>query len=55
MGIHCFSPIRDSAEFVNASAAGLPLQLYRPGHPARDDFQEIAEKLNQLVIVSREK
>jgi chromosome partitioning protein len=53
MGIHCFSPIRDSAEFVNASAAGLPVQIYRPGHPSRADFKEITEKLNQLVIASR--
>ena len=55
MGIHCFSPIRDSAEFVNASAAGLPLQLYRPAHPARSDFKKLAEKLNQLVMASRER
>ncbi len=49
MNIHCFPPIRNSAEFVNASAAGLPLHLYRPGHPAVKDFQQIAEHLTQLI------
>ncbi len=49
MNIHCFPPIRNSAEFVNASAAGLPLHLYRAGHPAVRDFHQIAEHLSQLI------
>ena len=49
MNIHCFPFIRNSAEFVNASAAGLPLHLYRPGHPAVNDFHQIAENLSQLI------
>ena len=49
MNIHCFPPIRSSAEFVNASAAGLPLQIYRPGHQAVKDFKSISESLIDLI------
>ncbi|MHC5917672.1 MAG: ParA family protein, partial [Nostoc sp.] len=40
MKIRAFPAIRDSAEFVNASGQGLPLHIYRPSHPAKDDFKE---------------
>ncbi|BAY66883.1 cobyrinic acid a,c-diamide synthase (plasmid) [Calothrix brevissima NIES-22] len=49
MKIRAFSPIRDSAEFVNASGQGLPLHIYRPSHPAKDDFQEITSYLTNLI------
>ncbi len=49
MGIRVFPPIRDSAEFVNASGQGLPIHLYRPSHPAKDDFKEIATNLVSLI------
>lgn len=49
MKIRAFSPIRDSAEFVNASGQGLPLHIYRPSHPAKDDFKEITSYLINLI------
>lgn len=49
MNIRAFEAIRDSAEFVNASATGLPLHLHRPAHPARRDFSAIAQQLIQLI------
>lgn len=49
MKLRCYSPIRASAEFINASAAGLPLQLYRPNHPANQDFDEVVQDLAQLI------
>ncbi len=55
MSIRTFSPIRDSAEFVNASGQGLPLHIYRPGHPAKDDFQEITSYLINLIGKSTSK
>ena len=45
IGIHCFSYIKDSAEISNASAAGMPLRAYRPGHKANQRFKEIAQAL----------
>jgi chromosome partitioning protein len=49
IGIHCFEPIRNSNEFINASGSGLPLQLYRPGNPACQDFEPIVAKLVELL------
>lgn len=49
MSIRVFPPIRDSAEFVNATAQGLPLNLYRPLHPALGDFKEIVKQLAGLL------
>lgn len=51
LGIHCFQPIRDSAEFINASGQGLPLHLYRSQHPAQEDFKDLSEHL--LTICDR--
>jgi chromosome partitioning protein len=47
--IHCFPPIRYSAEFINASGAMVPLQLYRPGHPAVKDFEPIVKQIATLI------
>jgi chromosome partitioning protein len=41
LNLQCFEPIRYSKEFKNSSAVGLPLHLYRPGHPACQDFESI--------------
>jgi chromosome partitioning protein len=49
MNIRAFPAIRDSAEFVNASGQGLPIHLYRPSHPAKDDFKKIASHLAALT------
>jgi chromosome partitioning protein len=49
LDIKVYPPIRYSKEFVNCSAYGLPLQQYRPGHPAVDDFQAIAHDLLSLL------
>jgi len=49
MNIRVFPPLRDSAEFVNASGQGLPLHLYRPLHPALGDFKEIVKQLATLM------
>lgn len=45
LGITCFEPIRFSSEFKNASAVGLPLHIYRPNHPACQDFNPIIKTL----------
>lgn len=49
INLKCYAPIRASAEFINASGAGLPLQLYRPSHPAYQDFNEVVQDLGQLI------
>lgn len=49
MKIRAFPAIRDSAEFVNASGQGLPLHIYRPSHPAKDDFKETISHLVTLI------
>jgi chromosome partitioning protein len=49
MNIRSFSAIRDSAEFVNASGQGLPLHLYRPSHPGKDDFKDVTSELITLI------
>ncbi|MFM7438824.1 MAG: ParA family protein [Snowella sp.] len=54
MDLRCYPPIRHSAEFVNASALGLPLQIYRPLHPAIEDFQAIALEIQALVTPGSE-
>jgi chromosome partitioning protein len=40
--VKLYPQIRDSSEFKNASANGLPLQKYRPAHPACKDFKAIS-------------
>ncbi|MCC5666895.1 ParA family protein [Nostoc sp. CHAB 5784] len=49
MKIRAFPAIRDSAEFVNASGQGLPLHIYRPSHPAKDDFKETTSHIVNLI------
>lgn len=53
LGIKLYPSIRDSSEFKNASANGLPLQKYRPGHPACRDFDEITDDLIQILKKGR--
>ncbi len=43
--IPCFEPIRFSTEFPNASAVGLPINLYRSKHPAGKDFNFVVNEL----------
>ncbi|MFB2879330.1 ParA family protein [Floridanema aerugineum] len=47
--VKLYPQIRDSSEFKNASANGLPLQKYRPAHPAGKDFKTIADDIVTLV------
>lgn len=49
LGIKLYPHIRDSSEFKNASANGLPLQKYRPGHAANNDFEALAKDISALV------
>jgi chromosome partitioning protein len=49
MNIKLFPPIRDSAEFVNSSGVGLPIHIYRPAHPAKNDFSPIVNQLVNLI------
>ncbi|BAY06223.1 chromosome partitioning ATPase ParA family protein [Anabaena cylindrica PCC 7122] len=44
-----YPKVRNSNEFKNASAHGLPLQKYRPKHPACRDFQQITDDLAALI------
>ncbi len=50
--IQVYPPIRYSKELVNALAYGLPLQKYRPGHPACKDFAAVA---NDLITILKNK
>jgi chromosome partitioning protein len=45
----CYPSIRFSYEFTNASAAGLPLNLYRKRHPACKDFEKISADVFEIV------
>ncbi len=47
--VKLYPTVRESKEFKNSSAAGLPLQKYRPGHPATVDFKSIGEDISELI------
>jgi chromosome partitioning protein len=49
MGIHCFTPVRQSNFYLNASLERLPLQAYRPGCDAAKDFDPIIEQIIQRL------
>jgi chromosome partitioning protein len=49
MGIHCFPFIRESNYYLKASGSGLPLNLYRPGCDAAEDFKPIVSSLIKLM------
>lgn len=49
--VKLYPQIRDSAEFKNCSANGLPLSKYRPTHPACKDFTAI---VNDIVANAQE-
>lgn len=53
LGIQYFSPIRESADILNASGRGLPLGIYRPGKEARGDFLPIVDALVQELKLIR--
>ena len=55
LGIKLYPEIRVSNEFKNASAHGLPLQKYRPRHPACKDFKTIVDDLVKLIKTNKEK
>jgi chromosome partitioning protein len=44
-GVHCYPSTRYTPQFKNASAYGLPLQVYRPGNPACNDCDPIIKDL----------
>ena len=44
--VNCFPGVRFSTEFENAANRGMaPLYLYRPKHPACEDFEPIVDEL----------
>ncbi|MGB3204761.1 MAG: ParA family protein [Crinalium sp.] len=47
--VKLYPHIRDSSEFKNSSANGLPIAKYRPAHPACKDFKTIADDVMNLV------
>lgn len=47
--IKLYPQIRSSNEFKNASANGVPLQMYRPTHKACQDFNQLAEDIVALL------
>jgi chromosome partitioning protein len=49
LDIPVYPAIRDSAEFKNCSANGLPLQMYRPNHAAVQDFEQMIADVAALV------
>lgn len=48
--VNLYPEIRDSAEFKNSSALGIPLQKHRPNHKAAQDFHVLAK---DVVALSR--
>ena len=51
--VPCFPGVRFSTEFENASNRGMaPLYLYRPKHPACQDFQLIVDELTRSFQVA---
>ncbi|AFY92773.1 ParA family protein [Chamaesiphon minutus] len=51
--VPCFPSVRFSSEFENASNRGMaPLYLYRPKHPACQDFQPIVDELTRSFQVT---
>jgi len=52
--VKLYPQIRDSAEFKNCSANGLPLLTYRPTHPACKDFKAIVNDVVALAQKGRE-
>ena len=46
--VNLYPEVRDSAEFKNASALGLPLHKHRPNHGACDDFRALADDVAAL-------
>jgi chromosome partitioning protein len=49
LDIKLYPKIRNSNEFKNASAHGLPLQKYRARHPACMEFKQIAKDVIALI------
>ncbi len=49
MNVHCFPRIRESSYYLQASGAGLPLNLYRPGFKFYEDYNPIIESLIHLA------
>lgn len=47
--VNLYPAVRDSSEFKNASAMGLPLQKHRPNHGACKDFQVLANDVATLL------
>lgn len=47
--LHCYPSLRYSREFKNASARGVPLQIYKPAHPANKDFFPVCDDLEALI------
>lgn len=48
-GVSCFPPVRNSAYFARASAAGLPIHLYQPGIEVIKDFRALETAVCDLV------
>ena len=46
--VNLYPEVRDSAEFKNASALGVPIQKYRPSHKAAQDFKSLAKDVVAL-------
>lgn len=49
LSVKLYPSVRDSKEFKNASAVGLPLQKYRPRHPAKEDFKALCKDIDGLI------
>jgi chromosome partitioning protein len=49
LGIKLYPEIRKSQEFRNASAHGLPLEKFRPTHPANKDWLPLVKDILKLT------
>lgn len=50
-GFHCFPPINEYAEFVNACSRGVPLRVHRPNHPGVKQLQPIVQAIQNIIGV----
>ena len=49
LDLKLYPKIRESREFKNASAIGIPLHVHRPKHPACSDFKPVTDDLISLI------
>lgn len=49
IGVPCFPPVRETNYYLQASRVGLPIHLYQPGLPYAQDYDQVVEKIVELM------